>query len=331
MSARKIADVLFFLGLAAIIVAGAFFTLRTYRRLMQPLVLRGAVIKQDSDARKQSPIANVVVSSPDGLALRDATTNFSGGFTIAFRRSVKMGEPIRLSFRNPDFQPLNFEDKLSDKLYVISMVPLRNEMAATQSEPEVKVSNVMVRYSTQSRRTDNVGSAVKTFQVINMANLPCRNQQPCSPDGKWKAQVESASLDAGQGNVFRDARVTCIAGPCAFTRIDTDNFSKGGQIINVTVRNWSDTTTFLFQAEVFHSQLDNIVRRTYPVIFGRSMNFTLPSTAEGPTLEADMNGGQIVFPLGPTPILSWASCEVRVEKNESKDYRCELKQGYDFR
>jgi hypothetical protein len=327
----KIANVLFFLGLAAIIAAAAFLTLRTYRRLLQPLVLRGAVVKQDSDARKQSPIANVVVSSLDGLALHDATTNFSGGFTIAFRRGVKMGQPIRLSFRNPDFQPLDFEDKLSDKLYVISMVPLHNEMVAAQNQAEVKVSNVMVRYSTQTRRTDNFGSAVHTFQVINLANLPCRNQQPCSPDGKWKAQVQSDTLDAGQGNVFRDARVICIAGPCAFTRIDIDNFSKGGQTISVTVRNWSDTTTFLFQAEVFHSQLDNIVRRTYPVIFGRSMNFTLPSTAEGPTLEADMNGGQIVFPLGPTPILSWASCEVRVEKNESKDYRCELKQGYDFR
>jgi hypothetical protein len=327
----KIANVLFLLGVAAIIAAAVIVTIRGYRRLLRPIVLRGAVIKQDTDARKQSPIANVIVSSPDGLALRDAKTDFSGGFAIAFHRGVRVGQPIRLSFRNPDFQPLDFKDKLSDKLYVISMVPLHGEVEAAHNQTEVKVGNVMVRYSTQTMRTENIGSAVKTFQVINSANLPCHNQQPCSPDGKWKAQVGSATLDAGQGNVFRDARVTCIAGPCAFTRIDTDNFSRGGRVINVTVRNWSDTTTFLFQAEVFHSQLDNVVRRTYPVIFGRSMNFTLPSTAVGPSIEADMNGGQIVFPMGPTPILSWANCEVRVEKNESKDYRCELKQGYDFR
>ena len=327
LSNRKIAIV----GLVGIIAAAVIIGLRVRHHLLQPIVLRGAVIKQDTDARKQSPIANVIVSSPDGLALRDAKTDFSGGFAIAFRRSVRMGQPIRLSFRHPDFQPLDFKDKLSDELYVISMVPLHGEVEAAHNQTEVKVGNVMVRYSTQTMRTENVGSAVKTFQVINSANLPCHNQQPCSPDGKWKAQVSSATLDTGQGNVFRDARVTCIAGPCAFTRIDTDNFSRGGHVIDVTVRDWSDTTTFLFQAEVFRSQLDNIVRRTYPVIFGRSMNFTLPSTAVGPSIEADMNGGLIVFPLGPIPILSWANCQVRVEKNESKDYRCELKPGYDFR
>lgn len=327
----KLTNILFFVGLAAIIAAAVVITVRGYRRLLQPVVLRGAVIKQDTDARNQSPIANVVVSSPDGLTLRDAKTDFSGGFAIAFRRGIRIGQPIRLSFRSPDFQPLDFKDKLSDKLYVISMVPLHGAAEAAHNQTEVKVGNVMVRYSTQTMRTENIGTAVNTFQVINSANLPCHNQQPCSPDGKWKAQVGSDTQDAGQGNVFRDARVTCIAGPCAFTRIDTDNFSHGGRVISVTVRNWSDTTTFLFQAEVFHSQLDNIVRRTYPVIFGRSLNFTLPSTAVGPSIEADMNGGPIVFPLGPTPILSWANCEVRVEKNESKDYRCELKQGYDFR
>ena len=61
------------------------------------------------------------------------------------------------------------------------------------------------------------------------------------------------------------------------------------------------------------------------------MNFTLPSSAEGPSLEAEMNGTLIVYPLGPSPDLSWATCEVRVEKNQAKDYRCELKAGYRFR
>jgi hypothetical protein len=96
------------------------------------------------------------------------------------------------------------------------------------------------------------------------------------------------------------------------------------------VRNWSDTTTFLLQAEVYGSQLENIVRRAYPVIFGRSMNFALPPTAQGPSIEANINGTPIVFPLGPTSKLSWANCQVRVEKNQAKVYRCELKVGYEF-
>jgi len=97
------------------------------------------------------------------------------------------------------------------------------------------------------------------------------------------------------------------------------------------VRNWSDTTTFLLQAEVFRPQLENVVRQIYPVIFGRSMSFTLPASAVGPSIEADFGGTPLVFPLGPTPILSWANCQVRVERNQVKNYRCELRAGYEFR
>jgi hypothetical protein len=319
--------ILVVLGLVLAFVA-LRLAIRLHRRLHQPVILRGAVIKQDYDTRKQSPIANVEISSP--LAVREAQSDFSGAFSLVLRPGVKLGQSIQLTFRNPDFQPLNLTETLTDQLYVIRMLPLHGEVEAALNEAEVKINNILVRYSTETMRTDNIGSAVKTFQVANSGNVPCNNQLPCSPDKKWKASVASASLDAGQGNVFRDARVTCIAGPCPFTRIDTDGFSRGGRIIRVVVRDWSDTTTFLLQAEVFRSELDNVTRRTYPVIFGRSMNFTLPSTAEGPSIEADLNGTHIVFPLGPNPVLSWANCQVRTEKNQAKDYRCELKTGYEF-
>jgi len=97
------------------------------------------------------------------------------------------------------------------------------------------------------------------------------------------------------------------------------------------VLDWSDTTSFLLQAEVFRSGIDDSVRESYPVIFGESLNFTLPAAAEGPSLEAEINGTNIVFPLGPEAILSWADCNVRVEKDQSKIYRCELKPGYSFK
>jgi hypothetical protein len=309
---------------------GARIAVRKHRKF-RTITLIGAVLKDDKDPRKQSPIANVEVTSPDGLLAHDVKSDFSGSFRLTFLSGVKLGQPIQLSFHHPDFQPLELKELLSDKLDVVRMTPLHGEVEAKLNEAEVVVGNLMVRYSTEATRTENIGSTVKTFEVENEGNLPCVQNGPCSPDGKWKAAVASASLDAGEGNVFRDARVTCIAGPCPFTRIDTDEFSRGGRVIKVTVRDWSDTTTFLFQAEVFRSQLDAITRTSFPVIFGRSMNFTLPSTAEGPSIEAEMNGTLIVFPLGPAPVLSWATCQVRVEKNQARDYRCELKDGYRFR
>jgi hypothetical protein len=218
-----------------------------------------------------------------------------------------------------------------EQLYVIRMIPIHGEVEAELNEAEVSVSDVMVRYSTETTSTENIGTGVKTFQVANTGNVPCNEQYPCSPDGKWKAAIDSASLDAGDGNVFQDARVSCIAGPCPFTKIESDEFSKPTRNIKVSVRNWSDTTTFLLQAEVFHSQFVDTVRKSYPVIFGRSMNFTLPADARGPAIEAELNKTQIVFVLAPSPGLSWADCQVRVESNQAKDYRCELKPGYQFR
>src|SRR5207245_4627380 len=75
----------------------------------------------------------------------------------------------------------------------------------------------------------NIGSAVQVFQIENKGNVPCNGQDPCSPDGKWKAAIGGASLDAGTGNEFRDARVSCIAGPCPFTKIESEQVFHRGE------------------------------------------------------------------------------------------------------
>ena len=53
-------------------------------------------------------------------------------------------------------------------------------------------------------------------------------------------------------------------------------------------------------------------------------------SSEGPSIEAEVNGENIVFPLGPKPVLSWADCNVSVDKNQAKFYRCDLKNEYRF-
>jgi hypothetical protein len=75
----------------------------------------------------------------------------------------------------------------------------------------------------------------------------------------------------------------------------------------------------------------DLVRETYPVIFGRAMNFSLPPSAEGPSIEAEVGGDAIVFPLGPDLFLSWAECHVSSDRDQSRNYRCELKHGYQFK
>jgi hypothetical protein len=308
-------------GLAGV----ALLLVRWHARL--PVSLQGAITVQDTDTRKEQPIADVEVSGD--LAAGPTRSDSTGLFTLPLRRFVRRGQPIVLHFRHPRYRPLDVNEFVGDKLYVVHLTPLANNTPPS-NRPMVNVANVRVRYSVRAMTELNVGSAVKTFQIANQGNVPCKKQRPCSPDGKWRAAIGAASLDAGTGNEFRNARASCIAGPCPFTRIESDHFSQGGQIITVSARNWSDTTTFLLEAEVFHPMVSQVVHESYPVIFGEGLNFTLPSSAEGVSIEADLDGQTIIFPLGPALFLSWATCNARVNPDQTHVYRCELKPGYHF-
>jgi len=294
------------------------------------LTLKGVVIRQDNDPRKEMPVADVAVTADTRLHLSPAISDSSGFFGLALQRSVRHGDPITLHFRHPDYKPLDLKDYAGDQLYVAHLQPLKPESRPQVSGPEVVVANVVARYSVKAATSANVGSAVKSFEVINRGNVPCNGQPPCSPDGKWKAAIESVTLDAGEGNEFRNARASCVAGPCPFTKIESDNFAENGRYLNIAVRNWSDTATFLVEAEVFHTLQGDVARQSYPVIFGDGLNFTMPANAEGVTIMADVNGASIIFPLGPRMLLSWATCNSRVNKDQTKVFRCVLKPGYRF-
>jgi hypothetical protein len=99
----------------------------------------------------------------------------------------------------------------------------------------------------------------------------------------------------------------------------------------VAILDWSDTTTFLFEAEVFRSMVSNEVRYSYPVIFGPTLHFTVPASAEGVCIEADVDRDSIVFPIGPQPFLAWGSCTESVSSNRARVYQCGLKPGYFFK
>jgi hypothetical protein len=319
-----IAGIMTVLAVAA--AGNAVLTLRP-----RPISLKGAVLLSHTDPMEESPIAGVSVSVSDELAETTATSDFSGYFSLPLRQTVVPGQVVTLQFRHPDYKPLDAEVTAGDELYIARLSVSRLPARPSAVRPEIMLSHVVVRYTVEARVTTNVGSGVKTFEVVNSGNLPCEKGSRCSPDGKWKATLGTVSLDAGPENEFRNARLSCIAGPCPFTRIQSDGFSRGGRVISADVLNWSDTTTFTLEAEVVRPQLTNTIQRSYPIILGRRMNFTIPASAEGASIDAEVNGEQIVFPLGPTALLSWANCDVRTEKDQTKMYRCELKPGYGFK
>lgn len=314
------------LSVALLAVAGTVGLIHWRRQ--KPISLWGAVLIANTDPHKQQPIAGVTVSAGD-LAVSDVKSNSTGLFVIRLRKPIRKGQSLVLSFRAPQYRPLDLKDVVSNKLYVVHLVPISNTPTA-RSQSDVKVANVRVRYTVRAMTDMNVGSAVKTFEVENKGDVPCQGRTPCSPDGRWKAAINSATLDAGSGNQFRNARASCIAGPCPFTRIREDRISQNGETYLVSALNWSNTATFLLEAEVFRPMVSQSERWSYPVIFGDGMSFTLPEDARSVSIEADVDGQTLIFPLGPRLLLSWAVCDETVNADKGRIYRCTPKSGYRF-
>lgn len=295
----------------------------------QTTTLRGAVITANPDPRKQLPVGGVEITATDGISVVRTSSDSAGLFTVALRKRIIRNHPVTLHFRHMDYAPLDMRVLASGKIYIAQMAPIQSEKPIERGLATQTISNnVVVRYSIKTATVVNVGSAVRAFEVANKGNVLCSERPPCSPDGKWKAATGAATLDAGVGNEFRNIRASCIAGPCPFTRIESPNPEQDGRIINVTATVWSDTATFLLEAEVVHPMMSDLVRNSYPVIFGDALNFTLPPAAEGVSLQAELNGESIVFPLGPALILSWADCSVRENPDQTRVYRCTLKPEY---
>jgi len=314
---------------AAVAVAGAL-AVSSIRRSRQ-IVFRGSVIRQDTDPSKQIPLADVEITAVTAGLTERTKSDQAGFFEFTFPSGFGGRQPIALRFEHPGYQALQLSDTGSDKLYVARMVPEGSsaDLPSPRTAQQV-ISNVRVRYIFRSSNIANVGSEVKTFEVANTGNVPCEPNSLCSPDKKWKAASATVTLDAGESNQFRNVRVSCIAGPCAFTRVDRQTLSADGRNLTVATLSWSDTTTFLVEAEVVHPSENDVVRESYPAIFGPSLSFTLPNSAEGLSIEADLNGQAIVFPMGPNLSLGWAQCSQAKINDQVTGYRCELRPGYKF-
>jgi hypothetical protein len=317
---------------AVILVLGltAMLVIRNLTRTQTVTLMTGAIIAQNKDPHLQRPIGNATVIAKSGAAAGKSVSEPSGLFRLRLDPPVAAGDIVEMTVQHADYQPFTMAAPAARYIYVVRLTPTPRQLDAPAAR-EVRISNVRVRYATRSTSTSTVATAVRTFDIANTGNVPCGGRPPCSPDGKWKAAVGSLSLDTGeQEKQFRNVRVSCIAGPCPFTSIESDRFSRGGRTITVSVRNWSDRVTYLLEAEVAHTMESELIRHTYPVTFDRSMNFTLPSAASGPSIEADVDGAPIVFPLGPELRLSWATCRFETGPDGTKQYRCELKPGYRF-
>ena len=243
-----------------IVATATVLLLRLHHWRPGSMRIQGAVIRDDSDTRNQLPIANALVTASDGVTSSSTESDASGYFKLTLPGVDWPGRIVKLSFRHEDYEPLDLElyaglRLANQELTIAAMTPIPGQATLpiqsgiTAGSSQSVVSNILVRYTENSETEDNIGSAVRTFQVVNKGDVPCNRQAPCSPDGSWKASRGSLSLDAGPGNEFRNVRASCIAGPCPFTQIDSSSSLNGGRNITVSALDWSNTVTILVEAE----------------------------------------------------------------------------------
>src|SRR5437764_1365064 len=304
-------------------------------RIHPAITLDGSVLKQDADPSKRTPIPGVTVTATRGETEVVRQTDPTGYFDVSFAGGIESGADLNLTFVKTGYKTEQLTaSNPGDQLYIVQMepfaepAPLRTQRVQAPAKLST-IKDVRVRYSFKDQSTIPVGAIAKEFLAPNKGNIPCRNQQPCSPDGKWKATLTILPIDTEPGNEFRNVRVSCIAGPCHFLKVDP-GVTEHATRLKISVLNWSDTAAFLVEGDVIRTMVTNMVRQSYPFIIGNTMSFALPPTSESLSIEANVDGKLIIFPLGPTLDLSWADCNVDTSTAGDKTYRCQLKPGYEF-
>src|SRR5579872_5463771 len=83
-----------------------------------PPEIAGAVLKLDSDARKQVAIPDVTITVANDLTGHIYRSDASGAFRLALPQHVRFGDFVTLHLRHSDYEPLDLTQPVADKLYI---------------------------------------------------------------------------------------------------------------------------------------------------------------------------------------------------------------------
>ena len=209
--------------------AGALLTAAIVIARVPTIKIDGAVMAEAPDPGTASPDRRR--AHPCARRWRRAgsydVSIFSVRFDSRFRGRWSPARPLRCTSNIATIGRSTSTRQARDSIYLARMSSTRPHVDEPHaSGPAVVLSDLVVRYSISTQVETSIGSGARQFQVVNTGNVPCDHEGACSPDGKWKASVATVSMDAGADNQFRNARLSCIAGPCPFTRVDSDALLK---------------------------------------------------------------------------------------------------------
>src|SRR5579864_7485572 len=107
--------------LLALGIVGAISAIVLVRR-RHPIILKGTVLRQDSDPNKQLPIGDVEITASNGVGIGNFKSDPSGFFRITLPKGLRRRQPVTLEFRHKDYETLTLHDFVGDKIYIARMV-----------------------------------------------------------------------------------------------------------------------------------------------------------------------------------------------------------------
>src|SRR5215469_14856993 len=142
-------------AVSILVILGVILAVLLHRR--PPVILKGAVLKQDSDPNKQLPIADVEVTATNQVGTGMGKTDATGFFQISLPKGLRRKQQFILQFRHAGYQPLDLNDYVSDKLYVARMVAIPPAPKPDTHHPLITISNTRVRYTVASTAEADIG------------------------------------------------------------------------------------------------------------------------------------------------------------------------------
>ncbi|MBV9266308.1 MAG: carboxypeptidase regulatory-like domain-containing protein, partial [Acidobacteriaceae bacterium] len=248
-----------------LVTVGVILALRA-RPLLETRIT-GAVVTENDDPRKQMPIANVSITAANAASKTETKSDSSGYFSLVLPPALGSRGPVQLTFQQSNYQPLQLSVVPEGDIVLARMMPLESAPRPAHAAPETVISDPRIRYTVKIASTQNVGAVVRTFEVVNKGGVPCKPPAACSPDGRWTASSHPFTLEAPPQNQLQNVRVSCIAGPCPFTK-ESHELINDNRVLRISATAWSDTATFLVEADVVHMVVSDMVRQAFPVIFG---------------------------------------------------------------
>src|SRR5580704_9124747 len=94
------------------VAAGAVAAIVVVRARHASVTLTGVVLRQDSDPRKQLPIANVKITATEGERSAEGESDTSGLFRLTLPNGGWREQPVLLTFQHPGYQPMDMTPRM---------------------------------------------------------------------------------------------------------------------------------------------------------------------------------------------------------------------------